>query len=171
MEIIIDLSLLEKFGIDINEYLAICKIHKLSIGKDIPFTVDCSDIGILKEKGFLEEKDGNLFITDKSEKLLQIKEDEITDIINYFKEVTGKNRVSTTSASNRSFINQRLKQGYKSEDLKNVIDVMNKEWSGTSMAEYIRIETLFNETKFQKYINKVDSNKNIIENKSNFRRI
>ena len=47
---------------------------------------------------------------------------------------------------------------YTKDDLKAVIDIKHKEWHDSpSMAKFVRIETLFNQTKFQKYIDEVES--------------
>lgn len=165
--IIIDLNQLSKFKLNINEYLIILKIYKLSKMEDIPFyIIEQAFITSLIKKEYIEEKDDNLFVTKKGLNIINLsKNDDITEIIKYFIKITGKTKTSETSQSNRKYINDRLKQGYSKEDLKKVIDVKYKEWKNSvTMNKYIRIETLFNETKFQKYINDVDSVQEVSDN-------
>ena len=50
------------------------------------------------------------------------------------------------------FLLARL-EDYTVEDLISVIDKKYKEWKGTNMEKYLRIETLFNATKFESYVN------------------
>ena len=84
---------------------------------------------------------------------------DVDEVINYFKEITGKNRISNKSEANRKFIAARLKE-YTVQDLKDVIDLKFKQWKNdSSMSKYLRIETIFNATKFQSYIGELDSNK------------
>ena len=83
---------------------------------------------------------------------------EINEVIEYFKTITGKTKISNTSTSNRKFIKSRL-QEYKVQDLKDVIDLKYKEWRNDSvMRKYLRIETLFNDSKFQGYIGQLETN-------------
>lgn len=80
----------------------------------------------------------------------------VDEVINYFKKTTGKTRISNKSQSNRKFISARLKE-YSVQDLKDVIDLKFKQWNlDRNMRQYIRIETLFNETKFQGYIGELE---------------
>ncbi len=67
--------------------------------------------------------------------------------------------------SNLKFINARLKH-YTVDDLKQVIDMKVAEWKGTKMQQYLRPETLFNETKFENYINGL----RVIKEKNNYQR-
>lgn len=175
----IDLKKLNENNLNINEYLTLVKIYRLSLMEEIPFyTIDEGFINSIKNKGFIEEKNDNLIVTKKGLELVSDKielgissdEEDITEVLSYFKEVTGKNRISTDSPSNRKFIKDRIKQGYKKEDLKKVIDLKYNEWKDSiTMNKYIRIETLFNETKFQKYVSEIDSIQ--IDDSTNFKRI
>lgn len=83
-------------------------------------------------------------------------EAQVDQVLNYFKNVTGK-RISIKSDSNRRLIRARLKE-YSVNDLMQVIELKRGQWENTSMSKYIRIETLFNSTKFQSYIGELDSN-------------
>lgn len=89
-------------------------------------------------------------------------EPEIDQVLNYLNKKLGKKRgFSLTSAGNRRFIAARLKE-YPVEDLIKVINTMYSKWKGTNMEEYLRPETLFNETKFQTYL-MMSENKEPIE--------
>jgi len=84
--------------------------------------------------------------------------DDVVEVINYFKQKTGKLRVSNKSVSNRKFISARLKE-YSVQDLKDVIDLKYSHWvNDPKMRQYLRIETLMNETKFQGYIGELETN-------------
>lgn len=80
----------------------------------------------------------------------------IDEVIDYFKQVTGKTKVMNKSDSNRKFVKARLRD-YSVQDLKDVIDLKNKHTNeGSFNNEYLRISTLFNEEKFQGYIGAVE---------------
>ena len=84
-------------------------------------------------------------------------ERNIDEVINYFKKITLKSRVSNKSPSNRKFIKSRL-QEYTVQDLKDVINLKYNQWKDdTMMRSYIRIETFMNDTKFQGYIGELES--------------
>lgn len=53
---------------------------------------------------------------------------------------------------NKRHINARIKEGYKLDDFKSVIDKKVNEWKGTEYEKYLRPETLFG-TKFESYLN------------------
>lgn len=74
------------------------------------------------------------------------------EIIEYLNAKAGK-KFSLTSRSTKRFIGARVKDGYGLEDFKRAIDNQVARWKGTDMEEYLRPETLFNETKFQGYLN------------------
>lgn len=84
-------------------------------------------------------------------------ENDVDEVIEYFKKITGKTRVSNKSNSNRKFIKARL-QEYTVKDLKDVINLKYNQWKDDyKMRDYIRIETLMNETKFQGYIAQLET--------------
>lgn len=75
------------------------------------------------------------------------------EIIEYLNVKSGKN-FSCTSRSTKRFIAARVKDGFGTDDFKKVIDNQVLAWKGDpSMDKYLRPETLFNETKFQGYLN------------------
>lgn len=113
---------------------------------------------ISKDPLEVEPRDKLLQIFKKSER-----NSEAVEVLQYFnskmkEKNSGLKGFSVSSSSNLKFVNGRLSQGYTVSDLKAVIDVMIKEWWGTSMQGYLRPETLFNETKFQSYVNKISNN-------------
>ena len=57
-----------------------------------------------------------------------------------------------TTASTKSAINARLKEGYTLQDFYTVIDKKASEWLGTEFEKYLRPSTLFG-TKFENYLN------------------
>lgn len=72
-------------------------------------------------------------------------------IIDYLNEQSGK-KYSSNSSTNKNLINSRLKDGYKIDDFKRVIDIKCKKWLNTSMEDYLRPQTLFS-NKFEGYMN------------------
>lgn len=65
---------------------------------------------------------------------------------------TGKN-FKSNSKKTKSLINSRIKEGFKVEDFKKVIDIKTSEWlNDKQMAQYLRPETLFG-NKFEGYLN------------------
>lgn len=80
----------------------------------------------------------------------------ITDTINYLNNVTGSNYKPSTS-STKKLIKARIKDGFKLEDFKVVIDKKYNEWAGSDMEKYLRPETLFG-NKFESYLNQKINN-------------
>lgn len=83
----------------------------------------------------------------------ETKKENALKVLDYFNRKTGHNYRDT--AVNMKFIMARL-EDYTVDDLISVIDKKYKEWKGTNMEMYLRIETLFNATKFESYLNQVD---------------
>jgi uncharacterized phage protein (TIGR02220 family) len=76
----------------------------------------------------------------------------ITEIINYFNQVTGKN-LRPTNQGNRKLIIARLNENYSVDDFKAVINNMNSLWrDDPKMKNYIQPSTLFS-NKFDQYLN------------------
>lgn len=98
-----------------------------------------------------EEKEKEKKSAKKKEKEQQIKE-----VVEYLNIKANRNyRPGTTKT--KSLISARLKD-YSVEDLKAVIDFKVSEWlENEKMNKYLRPETLFNETKFENYINELPS--------------
>ena len=82
--------------------------------------------------------------------LKETKKENALKVLAYFNEKTGHNYRDT--AVNMKFLLARL-EDYTVDDLISVIDKKYKEWKGTTMEKYLRIETLFNATKFESYVN------------------
>lgn len=84
------------------------------------------------------------------------KEQQIKEVVEYLNIKANRNyRPGTTKT--KSLISARLKD-YTVEDLKAVIDFKVSEWlENEKMNKYLRPETLFNETKFENYINELPS--------------
>ncbi len=78
----------------------------------------------------------------------------IGQVVDYLNEKIGSKYKSTT-ASTKSHILARFREGFKLDDFKKVIDKKTKEWKGTKYQKYLRPETLFG-TKFESYLNQKD---------------
>lgn len=70
-----------------------------------------------------------------------------TDILEYFKEATGRDFRTTKG------LGARLAEGYTIEDVKAVIYQQAKEWMGTEYQKHLCPETLFRPANFEKYLN------------------
>lgn len=155
----IDLEKLGREGLNINEYLTIIKIKKINEGSNLNFYTDKKYLDSLIHSGFLSFKNDIYSLTSKSLKTFKFDklEEQISEVLTYFKSIT-KKKIDINSPSNRKFVRDRINQGYNVKDLKNVIDSKYNEWKGDSeMKQYIRIQTLFNESKFQLYISSLSS--------------
>ena len=76
---------------------------------------------------------------------------DVLEVVNYLNERCHK-RYRATSKSVQKFITARLRDGATVEEMKAVIDVKAAQWENdVKMREYLRPETLFNETKFESY--------------------
>lgn len=74
------------------------------------------------------------------------------DVIDYLNEKLGA-RYKASSAINKRLIDARVKEGYKLDDFKRVIDNKVASWANdTKMSKYLRPQTLFG-TKFESYLN------------------
>jgi uncharacterized phage protein (TIGR02220 family) len=84
-------------------------------------------------------------------------EEVYESIISYLNQKAGTGYKSQTT-SYRTFINARLKAGYKLEDFYKVIDNKSTEWIGTDFQKFLRPETLFG-NKFDSYLNQITTKK------------
>ena len=114
------------------------KLCKISIKKN---NIVLEDYIVVKEsKPKTEPK-------PKSEKVI----DEVEQIISYLNYATGKS-FSHKTKSSVSFINARIKEGYKVDDFKKVIDIKCLKWINTEFEGYLRPQTLFS-NKMEGYLN------------------
>lgn len=90
--------------------------------------------------------------------------DIIKDIINYLNNKTDS-KFKYTTKSTQQKIKARLNEGYKLNDFIGVIDKKHKEWVGTEFEKYLCPDTLFG-TKFEKYLNQKDDDKDKNNKKS-----
>ena len=90
-------------------------------------------------------------------KVAESQKEELKENIAVFKEVIQYLNLKARtrykgSPKDATKVNARIKEGFKLEDFKQVIDKKTAEWSGTNMEAYLRPETLFG-TKFESYLN------------------
>lgn len=79
---------------------------------------------------------------------------EVEEIITYFNEKM-HTKYRAKSKSTQKHIIARLKEGFKVEDFKTVIDKMITAWKNTEFEQYLTPDTLFS-SKFEKYLNRTD---------------
>ena len=84
----------------------------------------------------------------------------IVEIVDYLNNVCGTS-YKYNSKKTVTLIKARLNEKYTVDDFKKVIDTMHAKWRGTEFEQYLRPATLFNEDKFEGYLNqKITSNTN-----------
>ncbi len=76
----------------------------------------------------------------------------IKTVIDYLNEKAGT-KYRYDSYKTLHHLSARIKDGYTLNDFKSVIDKKCQDWIGTKWEDYLRPETLFNETKFESYLN------------------
>lgn len=96
----------------------------------------------------------NIYNTKEESNILA---EQCVEVIAYLNEKAGTR--FRVGENNLKFVRARLKE-YSIDDLKKVVDVKVKEWKGTNMQQYLRPETLFNATKFESYINGLETKQN-----------
>ena len=80
---------------------------------------------------------------------------DIKEIVDYLNQKTQSNFKAKTEETRKS-IKARLKEGYTVDDFKRVIDAKVKDWSDSSMREYLRPQTLFRPANFEAYLNEAN---------------
>ena len=92
---------------------------------------------------------------DKDSKEENSKEEDkkiYIDVIAYLNEKAGTNYRASSEAT-KKLIRGRLAEGYTLEDFKTVIDTKCAEWLNTDYAKFLRPSTLFQNSKFEGYLN------------------
>jgi len=157
----IDLDILKKNLIFAEEYIILSLIEAGENPKDYEwgFTFDIV-MEELENNFYIKPTEDGWILREKGRELFKDTsvEPKVDEVINYYKQVTNSPKVSNKTEANRKPIRGRLSEGYTVEDLKSVIDVKSKQWKGTSMDMYLRIETLFSPSKFQSYIREANRN-------------
>ena len=98
------------------------------------------------------------FISERQKEKSSAKKEKEIEILSFLNETAGKSFKPVES--NLKFIRARLSE-HPPETLKQIIQVKSFEWKDDfKMNEYLRPETLFNPTKFQTYLQKVEEIKN-----------
>lgn len=75
----------------------------------------------------------------------------VTEIVDYMNQKLGTHYKPKSQGTQKHIV-ARLKEGYSVEDFRKVIDKKCAQWMGSSMAKYLRPETLFG-SKFEGYLN------------------
>lgn len=84
----------------------------------------------------------------------ELEKDIVVDIIDHLNFICGTKYGANTKKT-KDFIGARIKDGYKLEDFKTVINKKHDEWINTDMQKYLRPQTLFG-TNFESYLNQLD---------------
>ena len=114
---------------------------------------------IVENEVVITKKVSNPKVVKKTEKVnVGVDMNEVYEnIISYLNDKAGTNYKSETN-SYRTFINARIKAGYKLDDFYKVIDNKTNEWVGTDFQKFLRPETLFG-NKFDSYLNQIITKK------------
>lgn len=127
-------------GHDVN-WLETLDVPALSAGEcDTKAAPSCDDTatGCLEGKGKKEGKEKNVFSPD------------VFEVLKFLNETAGKGFREVEASLN--FIAARLKEpGVNLEGVKKMVKRQCILWTGTKMQDYLRPETLFNQTKFNSY--------------------
>lgn len=158
-EVLINEVLINKDSVDLKKQIALPSSQENTLTDLQPKNQDAEKKEkscAKKEKEDLESK--ALVIKPKSEKAKY--HDEVVRILTYLTNKTGQEfkMPKTKSAIERygkyKLISKLLKKGFDVFAFKKVVDVKFGEWWGDKkMCIYIRPETLFNENKFEGYLN------------------
>lgn len=167
MELRIDLESLKKSCLSLPEYISLYLINEEINPKSLEWgfigNSSISDIILLNLEQFLwiKSTEDGYVLREKGRELFKNSSIEplVDQVINYYKLKTDSPKVSNKAESNRKPIRGRLQEGYSVEDLNSVVDIKTKQWKGTSMDMYLRIETLFGAAKFQGYIREAGRSK------------
>jgi uncharacterized phage protein (TIGR02220 family) len=119
-----------------NIYRLVGEINLLLLKHKVPLVISIKD-GLVGAKKINPQETQSKPLTE--------------EIISYLNQRANKGYKANTK-STQSHINARIKEGYKFEDFKYVIDIKCQKWMGTPQEDYLRPETLFS-TKFQGYLN------------------
>jgi uncharacterized phage protein (TIGR02220 family) len=153
-DLTINLDSLKKSELFIEDYFLLQLIHEEvdlntfkwnDLNGELNGLEACGYIKILDDSIQLRQRGLDLFASLDSSKA-------IDEILLYLNEKAEK-KFNIKTQANRKFVQGRLNEGYKKEDLKTVVDVMVDKWKNTNMEDYLRPETLFGAQKFQTYIN------------------
>ncbi len=87
---------------------------------------------------------------------------EVSEIVDYLNLKANTSYRASTDKTKR-LVNARFNEGWTIDDFKTVIDFKVKEWANTSMAMYLRPETLFG-TKFESYLNQSKTKTTVYNN-------
>ncbi|HWL24324.1 MAG TPA: conserved phage C-terminal domain-containing protein [Ureibacillus sp.] len=113
------------------------------VGQFVPQLED-KEVPSIKEE-FKEE-------VKKKNNIVEKNLDVVTEVIQYLNKKTNRN-YRINNHTTRRFINARLKEGYKLEDFKKVINVKVKQWlHDPKMNTFLRPSTLFSPTNFENYL-------------------
>ncbi|CUP08675.1 conserved phage C-terminal domain-containing protein [Clostridium baratii] len=78
------------------------------------------------------------------------------EVINYLNKLVGTN-YNYRSSSILNLIEKRINEGYEASDLKKVIKKKYYAWKDTEYEKYLRPSTLFNDNRFDEYLNQKDN--------------
>ncbi|GAB2022085.1 hypothetical protein RyT2_11590 [Pseudolactococcus yaeyamensis] len=78
--------------------------------------------------------------------------DDVKTIVDYLNERAGTKYRETTKKT-QTLVAALFKDGYVLSDFQHVIDVKCDEWLGTGFQKHLNPDTLFNASKFEKYVN------------------
>ena len=89
---------------------------------------------------------------------------QIDEIVNYLNQCTGKEFRSNTPET-KALIRARLKEGFKVDEFKKVIDIKCRQWLKNDQFKYLRPKTLFG-SKFEGYLQEwiIDNKKRMYRN-------
>lgn len=110
-----------------------------------------------KSKRTRQEDDKNKVVDIKTGEIIEADPDPVVLVIEYLNRVTGS-RYKPETKNTQKLIRARIKDGYTVDDLKKIIDAKSAEWiNDEKMRGYLAPDTLFNESKAEKYLNQANA--------------
>ena len=157
MQINLNLNKVKKSDLSLLEYLL---LQVLYLKPDIDVRDSPQDfLELLENKGYLRIIENDIIISAKARSLFETEvDDKGKEILDYFNKLKSDYKLSnrkTSYSAVGSNIRARLLENPNDsiEDIKNMLDYKFKEWyNNPDMRRYLRIETLFNKTKYQSYM-------------------
>lgn len=157
-EITIDLKQLRISNLTVEQFMILQLIYEDKVSELSELKTIQPIEGILEflsRSLYIYRTEDEIQLRSLGEALFNTEDNRVKEVLDYLNRVSGK-KFSPKSPSNKRLIKGRLSQGYSISDLKKVIDTMWSKWKDDpKMSGYIRPETLFNDTKFQGYVNQL----------------
>lgn len=153
----IDLIELDKYGLNIQEYLTLLKIYENREGRDIPFMSTDNTVKSLEDKRFIKDIEGVLYLTVRAEKLFYeevVNFDELFNLYPYQtpsgRSLRAKNKeIFGTQTKDYKILSKKYLSAVKNTELHNKII----EWTKIALQDHKRRNAMEYLPAMEVYIN------------------